>query len=288
VRKLRRRAEATAGFALLAAIAVVLVAQPASANRSAVSAGNCSRAAADQAILAAHREANPGDKHPAAQVLCNVPVFGAGVDAMVASVRIPSCGRTGDWLVWRFDSGKWQQVFESLNGADLVAVGAGIKETQFVLRPGDAHCFPTGGTRSRVWHWNGTKMVSGAWRYSKPAAKRGTKPSKLFYFVSPSRNIYCATGDEDIAYCSSRSPRQWVELRLNGRMRSCVRPGCYHGSPPKVSGVAVLAYGRINEQGGFRCKSQMSGMTCTIILRGSHFAYGKGFKISRSGVARVG
>ena len=78
------------------------------------------------------------------------------------------------------------------NGAVLDAVGSGIRETHFVLRPGDAHCFPTGGTRSRTWRWNGTRFTSGAWKQSKPASP-GTlsisPPSG--YLKTPSGNIVC-------------------------------------------------------------------------------------------------
>ena len=58
--------------------------------------------------------------------------------------------------------------------------------------------------------------------------------------------------------------------------------------PGKFGGDPVLAYGRVNEQGGFRCKSGTTAMTCTVMLRGQGFAFGKGFRISRSGVTRIG
>jgi len=250
---------------------------------SAPGQSHCSRAAADQAILAGHFEAEPGATHPAAQVLCGVPVFGAGVEAMVASVRIPSCGRTGDWLVWRYDVGEWKRVFRSLNGADLVAVGAGIKETQFVLRPGDAHCFPTGGTRSRVWRWNGSRMVAGAWKYSKPQTKRTESLLHVPYFRSPSGNIVCGLGDSGTAHCFSRNPPQSVTLRYDGAVTTCTGRGCFGNSsgPP----LPVLGYGKRDEYARYRCTSAMTGITCISLLRGN--GYGKGFAISREGVRRV-
>jgi hypothetical protein len=282
-KKLRRRAVVMTGIAVLAAVAVAPRSRSAPDAESATAADHCTRPAADQILLELHLEANPGDLHPAAQVLCGA-FLGAGVEAMVASVRIPSCGRTGDWLVFRYEGG-WQRVFESHNGADLVAVGTGIKETQYVLRPGDAHCFPTGGTRSRVWRWNGSRFTSTAWKYSKPAAKRKAGPSRLTYFESPSHNIWCDSGDEEQAYCATKTPPHSATLNLDGTLRVCARRRC--GGPGKFgAGDPVLGYGRVNEQGGFRCKSQLAGMTCTVKagFRGAR----EGFRISRSGVTRVG
>jgi hypothetical protein len=277
----------------IAAISVVFAAAAfapglgsASDAGSARGAGLCSRPAADQILRALHLEANPGDLHPAAQVLCGA-FAGPDVEAMVASVRIPSCGRTGDWLVFVYEeSGGWKPVFESHNGADLTVVGTGIKETQYVLRPGDSHCFPTGGTRSRVWRWNSSRFISTGWKYSKPQAKRTGRPTKLTYFESPSHNIWCDSGDEEQDYCATKTPAQSVNLKLDGTLTICAHRRC--GGPARFGGDPVLAYGRINERGGFRCKSELSGMTCTVMLRGASFAFGKGFRISRGGVTRIG
>ena len=53
------------------------------------------------------------------------------------------------------------------------------------------------------------------------------------------------------------------------------------------AGDPVLGYGRVNEQGGFRCTSRVTGMTCTVMLAGQK-GFGKGFRIARSGVTRIG
>ena len=277
-KRLRRPAGLTAGV-LLVLVAVLAPVSHSARERSAQAA--CSRAAADQAILALG-QAEPGDQHPAAQVLCAVPVFGAGVEAMVASVKIPSCGRTGNWLVWRYQGGRWQRVFESHNGADLFAVGAGIKERQFVLRPGDAHCFPTGGTRSRVWRWNGARMLSGAWRYSKPQGTKGVMHVRNF--KSPSGNITCSLGDSGHTRCFSRNRPHSALLYYDGRIRICRGRGCFGNSTG--SPLPVLAYGRRNEFALFRCSAAMRGITCVSLMRGK--GYGKGFLINRDGARRVG
>ena len=274
-----------AGLAVLAAVAIALGSQSAGAVGSAPAAGHCSKPAAVQIVRELHLEAEPGSKYPVAQVLCGA-FLGPGVEAMASSIAIPSCGRTGDWLVFRYEGDNWRLVFQSHNGADLTAVGTDIKETQQVLRPTDSHCFPTGGTRSRVWHWNGSRFTSTAWKYSKKHAQRKARATKLHYFESPSHNIWCSSGDEGLAYCATKTPPRSATLEHDGTLTICARRRC--SGPARFGGDPVVGYGRVNEQGGFRCKSEMAGMTCTVMLRGQGFAFGKGFRISRDGVRRVG
>lgn len=280
LRKQLRRLGLAATLALLATLAASSVSRSAGSSSA---AGHCTRAAADQIVLELDLQAEPGWKHPVAQVLCGA-FLGPGVEAMAASVAIPSCGRTGNWLVFRYQDSRWRQVFESHNGAELVAVGTDIKETQNVLRPSDRHCFPTGGTRSRVWHWNGSRFTSTAWKYTKTPAQRAAKPSKMHYFDSPSHNIRCSSGDEGQAYCATNVPRRSVNLSLDGTVDICASRCSTVGFG---TGSSVLGYGQVNEQGGFRCKSEVAGMTCTVMLAGQK-GLGKGFRISRSGIVRVG
>jgi sugar lactone lactonase YvrE len=125
--------------------------------------GRCSRATALRLFLRL-RLGNAGFMpNPVAQVLCG-PFVGRGSRAMAASEAIPSCGRTAGWDVFDFAQGAWHLVLHRNNGAKLAAVGSNIRETTYILRPGDAHCFPTGGSRSRIWHWNGTRFVAGPWK----------------------------------------------------------------------------------------------------------------------------
>jgi sugar lactone lactonase YvrE len=128
--------------------------------------GGCSRATAKR-LFQRLRLGNTGyTPNPVAQVVCGA-FFGKGSRTMATSETIPSCGRTGGWEVFNFAQGAWHLVLHRNNGADLFRVRGGIKEQQFVLRPGDAHCFPTGGTRSRIWRWNGTHWVHTAWKYRR-------------------------------------------------------------------------------------------------------------------------
>jgi hypothetical protein len=123
----------------------------------------CSSATALKVATQFQLGVDPTLPKPIAQVLCGAFV-GPGSNAMVASIAIPSCGRTAQWAVFRWTGTGWQLVLTRNNGADLDAVGSDIRETQFVLRPADAHCFPTGGTRSRIWHWNGKRFVASPWK----------------------------------------------------------------------------------------------------------------------------
>jgi hypothetical protein len=139
--------------------------------------GGCSSATAAAIARRLHLGNADFTTVPVAQVLCG-PFTGPGSDAIVFSLTVPGCGRTGDWVVFAHQDGVWRYLFERRNGADLAKVaGDGIRETQNVLQPGDAHCFPTGGTRSRVWHWNEGRFVSGAWQYSKPHRSSSPKPT---------------------------------------------------------------------------------------------------------------
>lgn len=249
--------------------------------------GPCSKAEARRVVerLRLGSTDDPDVSNPVAQVLCGA-FAGPGSQAMAASLAIPSCGRTAGWVVFRRTGATWQLVLERNNGADLDAVGSGIRETQFVLRPGDAHCFPTGGTRSRTWRWNGTRFTSGAWKQSKPASP--ATPSRSLpngYLKTPSGNIVC------IEWLDSRPPS--VGCRIKSGLRpppATDRPGCPRTSdvalgatgkatvggrsicrgedegdagPLAYEGVArVLAYGRTWSGGGIRCASASTGLTC--------------------------
>jgi hypothetical protein len=247
--------------------------------------GDCSRAAARDLVERLHL-GNAGDPNlsdPVGQVLCGAFV-GPGSQAMVVSLAIPSCGRTAGWVVFRWTGDAWQLVLTRNNGADLAAVGSDIKETQNVLRPSDAHCFPTGGTRSRVWHWNGTRFTSTSWKYSKPL-KPKSRIVQLYYIRSPSHNLWCDVGDEGQAFCVSRSRPHTATLTLGGRVKICSGAGCFRNPNVFKSGTPVLAYGEVDEQAGFRCRSETKGITCTVR---AGKARGKGFLINAAGVTRVG
>jgi hypothetical protein len=254
---------------------------------AAPASGPCSKAEATRVVrqLRLGSVGDPDVPNPVAQVLCGA-FLGPGSQAMVASLAIPSCGRTAGWVVFNREGGGWQLVLSRNNGADLDAVGSGIQETQFVLRPGDAHCFPTGGTRSRVWRWNGARFTSTAWKQTTGGAAKpapSTLPSG--YLKTPSGNIACIfwlrTTPPSIG-CRIRSglvpgprtdrpgcPRtDDVSLRATGRPTIGGRSIC-PGEPEGDAGpfayeatARVLAYGTTWSGGGLRCTSAETGLTC--------------------------
>lgn len=101
-------------------------------------------------------------------------------------------------------------------------------------------------------------------------------------FFSPSRNIGCEinTGGRvgpDSVYCQTDDPPQTVHMDNTGVFQSCTGINCLGNAPP---GIPTLAYGQTMALGPFECLSRESGVTCT--------AAGRGFTISRSGIATAG
>src|SRR5688572_14794862 len=105
--------------------------------------------------------------------------LGPGREAMVVSFISPTCWPYQSWAVFGSTSGGWKLVklvpAYLAPGRHLAAVGNDIRETTAVHRPGEPRCLPTGGTRARTWHWNGTALVAGAWRQVTPPT--GAPPS---------------------------------------------------------------------------------------------------------------
>ena len=205
---------------------------------------------------------------------------------MVIATTPGTCGLNG-WAVLSFRGGDWQLVGSPHIGWTfaVTAVGPDIRETAPVPT-GKFQCPLNNGTpRSRIWHWDGTRLVAGPWKQkTKGQAKRRG-------FYSPSRNIACGMFD-DSSYryvnCQSRVPPQNVTMYASGRVTICRDPTpnnvaneCNLGDPGE-NVIPVLAYGRQITVGRFRCLSLTSGVRCTVTRSR------KGFSISSSGVRRVG
>jgi hypothetical protein len=247
-----------------------------------VISGRCSKATALRVATQFQLGVDPTLPNPIAQVLCGAFV-GTGSQAMAVSVAIPSCGRTAQWAVFRWAGGAWQRVMTRNNGADLDAVGSDIRETQFVLLPTDSHCFPTGGTRSRTWHWNGSRFVTGPWKVTPGTAAKPAVGAKSAQFRTPSGNIVC-----QYLPASEAFPRAFLECVIKSKLRpapprrSC-QEGGYAGdrvnlyatgrvSVPSCAGdygaylyvdvARVLGYGKTWSAGGFSCTSAITGLTC--------------------------
>ena len=242
--------------------------------------GRCSKATA---LEVANRFGVVTDStlpNPIAKVLCG-PFTGLGSEAMVVSFAQGTCWPNSGWAVFRFAGGSWRLVPERHAGpvVALAASGSDIRETVPVWRSADGRCFPTGGTKTRTWRWNGSRLVASPWRQVTPAdtLKSGS-------FKTPSANIVCgyfihvgSRASESNLGCVIKSglrpapPRQpcqdggyagdRVFLRVTGRVQV---PSCAGDPGPYVyvDTAKVLGYGKSWSGGGFRCTSTTTGLTC--------------------------
>jgi len=276
--------------AFAAALMMMVLVASTSTAQTGAPAADCSKATATQLV-------NDNQLNgfllpdPIVQVLCG-PFTGPGSQAMVATIAAGTCWSPQGWALFSFDGASWKLVhFQGafLLGPLVVVGGTDLRETTPVFRSGDPRCVPSGGSHARVWHWDGSRMVAGAWtQVSKGKAKaKATRTSAAFY--SPSRNISCEMSDGragvgSYVYCQSWKRPQSVKMGLDGRPKVChdasiTTPHCL-GDPGEHT--PVLGYGKQVALEHFRCRSAQAGVTCTVIKTG------KGFRISRSGVKRVG
>lgn len=223
--------------------------------------------------------------NPVAQVLCG-EFLGPGSVAMAVSLATEGCGLSAGWVVFRQDGESWELVWESNHGAQLAAVGPDIEATVWVLREGDPHCFPSGGTRARMWSWDGERFVAGRWRQVTPPEEPGEPEpppaSDTGFFKTPSGNIVCYMSgpgaDPGLVECgivSGLDPppparectdggpvSDRVILFATGRTRV---PRCAGDIGPfqgLTVGADVLEYGQTREAPGVSCMSATEGLTC--------------------------
>jgi hypothetical protein len=107
--------------------------------------------------------------------------------------------------------------------------------------------------------------------------------SAAINFQSPTGNIDCQLGGTyayaATAYCQASVPAATATLKPSGALQNCYGTHCL-GNPPSV-GVKTAQYGTSESVAPFRCVSAVTGMTCLT-------TDGVGFKMSRSGIARIG
>ncbi len=243
---------------------------------------NCSKAAAREVVERLGMSISEPSADPIGKVLCGA-FTGPGSQAMVVMLRGP--GNTGfvDWAVFRWAGGTWQFVMKQPAGASITAAGSDIRQTLPIYRPADSRCCPTGGTKTRLWRWNGTRFTAGPWKQVTPAAAQaGVFTSG--YFRTPSGNIQCVYGygkGPGFVQCGIKSglkpppPRRGpactqsnrVSLDATGRTSTgrSICPGEDEGdsgpfAPFNVS--RVLGYGKTWSGGGLSCKSAVTGLTC--------------------------
>lgn len=257
--------------------------------------GRCSKATALQ-VATPLQFVDTALPNPIAGVLCGA-FTGPGSQAMVVTFAQGTCWPNSGWAVFRFTGGAWRLVPNGYHGgfvAALSAVGLDIRETVPVRRKSDGPCNPSGGTKSRIWHWNGTRFTASSWKQvtkgaPEPKSTNETLDRRAFY--SPSGNLSCDLVDRANrgnryagVTCTSRKPPRLVSMGLDGRLTICRGIGCI-GNPGVVDVQPIptlLAYGRQITVGRFRCLSLEVGVRCTVIRSG------KGFLINRDGVSRVG
>lgn len=103
-------------------------------------------------------------------------------------------------------------------------------------------------------------------------------------FLAPSHNLGCeidyhrGNGMNDETYCQTDSPPQSVRMSTDGSFKSCTGDSCLGNAG---QGTPTLAYGQTAGVGPFNCRSEPSGVTCTV-------TGGRGFTISTAGITPVG
>jgi hypothetical protein len=252
-------------------------------SHEASAAGACSEATA-QALARNYKLGDSTYNYPVGQVLCGA-FTGPGSDAIAFSFHYYGCIPVSGFAVFRFIGGDWQLVLKNADVAvSLFRAGSDIRETVSVFRKGDSRCVSTGGTRSRIWHWDGQRLVADAWTQLTPP--KGGGKLTLVGIYSPSRNLSCELADHGPAgshvTCASLKASHWVSMGLDGRLKICPRgPRCV-GNWGERTPFRLLAYGRRITVGRFRCSSLQSGMKCVVI------SSGRGFLIDKVLVRRVG
>ena len=269
-----------------ATVVIVGTTTGATSGVRATASGPCTRATAERLVL---------DR--VAGVLCGA-FLGPGSSAMVVSLTTGNCLPFVGWELYALKAGGWQHVplppHGGLSGHAPKAVGNDIAETLDVRRPGDTLCNPTGGTKTRIWHWNGTRLAAGPWRQTQPA--NAPAPSagalKFGYFKTPSGNIQC-----DYVYRSAADANSGVRCGIRSGLKPpppSRGPGCqvpnrvtighagdarlagpswcpgedegdagpFAGGQPGSPPVPVVNYGKAWSGGGIRCTSAFSGLTC--------------------------
>jgi hypothetical protein len=128
-------------------------------------------------------------------------------------------------------------------------------------------------------------MISAALATADPLPCTWCDTPNVQFFSSPSGNISCQITHQydtspDSAYCLSFTPPQNVSMDDQGVLSICSGGDSCLSNPP--GGQPTLEYGRSKGIGPFVCLSETSGMTCNVA------SSGRGFTISRSGIAPVG
>jgi hypothetical protein len=210
------------------------------------------------------------------QVLCG-PFAGPGSQVMVASFFGPGNSGVTDWAFFVWNGGDWTLAVTRHEAGRFAAVGGDVRETMDIYRARDPRCCPKGGTRSRVWHWDGTRFVTGTW-----IAK--LRVSQFYSPLKPSRNLWCGLENSSRfrgVRCQTGRPARGAKLTSNGKLRTCHgRYGCV-GCICDEGNDVDLDFGTQVTIGRFTCLSLATGVRCTVTETG------KGFLINNRGITRI-
>ncbi len=287
---MRLRMRLTVGLAVVAAVtstgAFGVSGGDAITTRSSTRTADCSKAEATAIVKRLQLGASEFLPTPVYGVICGA-FMGPGSQTMVALLASGGASNPfGGWAVFRVVEGKWQLVMERVGGGQISAAGPALRETVWILREGDSRCCPTGGTKARLWRWNGSRFAAGSWTQVTPGAAAPAVPGFSGFFKLPSGNVVCGYG------FGSKIPRAFVGCRIKSGLKPPPRPkkaGCFTtndvflgatgrtttgrticpGEPEGDAGVLAfehlaraLGYGKTWSGGGLSCASAFTGLTC--------------------------
>ena len=260
------------------AIAAACAASLAAVPSAPAAAGACSKPTATQLVADDHLN----DfllPDPVVQVLCG-PFTGPGSTAMAVTIGAATCWSPQRWALFSLTGGTWQLVHDERAFLfPLTATGGDIIETVPVFRAGDPRCLPSGGRRSRTWHYDGTRLVSGPFS----PATGGQPVTRARGFIVPGRSILCVLEGGQML-CQHEAPPVWslATVTSAGRVTICQkrRVACV-GDPGEGTVIRPLTPGHARTLGPFRCTVGRAAVTCVVARTG------RGFRIGARGVRRL-
>ena len=130
----------------------------------------------------------------------------------------------------------------------------------------------------------GIAVVAACIGMPRAAADSPVCTAAVCTFLTPSHNVGCeidyyrGNGLPDETYCQTDAPPQSVHMSTDGSFKTCTGESCLGNAG---QGTPTLGYGQSAGIGPFKCRSETSGVTCTVTS-------GRGFTISNAGITAVG